>query len=193
MYCTRKKSYAVYIDSANAIKYKNGEKINQYIQKAKKEVSEKDLGDFYLKTIQIYIDINHFDEALEYCTQAHNIFSERKDLENLAKVNSFFAFIYAQLNDPQRAIKYYKRTLGFYQHKNNKAGIIKSLNNLGNAYFTLSKYDSSQYYFQKSQVIFKDYNDPTLKAFVMSNLGKLFFSKNNTLSLKNIYWKQKIF
>lgn len=172
-----KNLYAAFIDSANTIKYKNGEKASLYIQKAKKMVPEKDLGDFYLKTIQIYIDINHFDEALEYCTQAHNIFSERKDLEKLAKVNSFFAFIYAQLNDPQRAIKYYKITLGFYQKKNDKAGIIKSLNNLGNAYFTISKYDSSQYYFQKSQVIFKDYNNPTLKAFVMSNLGKLFFSK----------------
>lgn len=172
-----KNLYAAFIDSANTIKYKNGEKASLYIQKAKKMVPEKDLGDFYLKTIQIYIDINHFDEALEYCTQAHNIFSEKKDLEKLAKINSFFAFIYAQLNDPQRAIKYYKITLGFYQKKNDKAGIIKSLNNLGNAYFTISKYDSSQYYFQKSQVIFKDYNNPTLKAFVMSNLGKLFFSK----------------
>lgn len=193
------KHYAAFIDSADAVKFKDAEKANSYIQKAKKIVPEKDLGDFYLKTIQIYIDINHFDEALEYCTKAHDVFTERKDLEKLAKVNSFFAFTYAQLNDPQRAIKYYKITLGFYQKKNDKAGIIKSLNNLGNAYFTISKYDSSQYYFEKSQVIFKDYDNPILKAFVMSNLGKLFFSKkqfkqseNYLLEAKNILVQNKI-
>lgn len=193
------KSYAVYIDSANVIKYKNGEKVNSYIQKAKKVVSENNLGDFYLKTIQIYIDINHFDEALEYCTKAHEVFTEKKDLEKLAKVNSFFAFIYAQLNDPQRAIKYYKIALGFYEKKNDKAGMIKGLNNLGNAYFTLSKYDSSQYYFEKSQVIFKDYDAPALKAFVLSNLGKLYFNKKEyaqsekyLLEAKNILEQNKI-
>lgn len=191
--------YAAFIDSANATKYKDVEKTTQFIQKAEKLVSEKDLGDFYLKAIQIYIDINHFDEALEYCTQAHNVFTEKNDLRKLAKVNSFFAFIYAQLNDPQRAIKYYKITLGFYQKKNDKEGMIKGLNNLGNAYFAMSKYDSSQYYFQKSQVIFKDYDNPSLKAFVMSNLGKLFFSKkqytqseNYLLEAKNILEQNKI-
>lgn len=193
------KSYAVFLDSANSIKYKNAEKATQYILKAKKIVSDESLGDFYLKTIQFYIDINHFDEALEYCTQAHNIFTEKKDFEKLAKVNSFFAFIYAQLNDPQRAIKYYKISLGFYEKKNDKAGMIKGLNNLGNAYFALAKYDSSQYYFQKSQAIFKNYEAPTLKAFVMSNLGKLFYNKkeysqaeNYLLEAKNILEQNKI-
>jgi tetratricopeptide (TPR) repeat protein len=191
--------YTVFLDSANAIKFKDGEKVNSYIQKAKKVVSEKDLGSFYLKTVQIYIDNNHFDEALEYCTKAHKVFTEKKDLEKLAVVNSYFAFIYAQLNDPQRAIKYYKITLDFYQKKGDKAKIIKSLNNLGNAYFTISKNDSSQYYFQKSQAIFKDYDDPILKAFVMSNLGKLFFNKkdytqseNYLLEAKNILLQNKI-
>lgn len=194
-----KKSYVAYIDSANAIKYKDGEKANLYIQKAKKAVPEKDLGDFYLKTIQIYIDINHFDEALEYCTKAHHAFTESKNPEKLAIVNSYFAFIYGQLNDPHRAIKYYKITLDFYQKKNDKARIIKSLNNLGNAYFSLSKYDLSQYYFQKSLLVFKDYDDPALKAFVMSNLGKLFFSKKQyvqsekyLLEAKNILEQNKI-
>ncbi|MBO6184282.1 MAG: tetratricopeptide repeat protein [Chryseobacterium sp.] len=198
-YTAQEKSYAVYIDSANAIKYKNGEKANLYIQKAKKIVLEKDLGDFYLKTIQIFIDINHFDEALEYCTKAHHAFIESNNPEKLAIVNSYFAFIYGQLNDPQRAIIYYKKTLDFYQNKNDKARIIKSLNNLGNAYFSLSKYDLSQYYFQKSLVVFKDYDDPALKAFVMSNLGKLFFSKKQyvqsekyLLEAKNILEQNKI-
>ncbi|MFL9835093.1 tetratricopeptide repeat protein [Chryseobacterium terrae] len=193
------KSYAVFLDSANKIKYKDGGKADLYIHKAKELASEKEIGDFYLKATQIYIDINHFDEALEYCTQAHTIFTERNDLEKLAKIDSFFAFIYAQLNDPKKAVEYYKKTLNFYLSKNDKAGIIKSLNNLGNAYFVLSKYDSSQYYFQKSHAIFKDYNDPVLKAFVLSNLGKLFFSKkefaqaeNYLLESKNILEQNKV-
>ncbi|MBD3905815.1 tetratricopeptide repeat protein [Chryseobacterium sp. Ch-15] len=194
-----RRSYIAFLDSANTIKYKDGEKVDLYIQKAKKAASDKDLGDFYLKAIQIYIDTNHFDEALEYCTKAHHLFTEKNDLEKLAKVNSFFAFIYAQLNDPQRAINYYKITLGFYEKKNDKAGMIKGLNNLGNAYLVLSKYDSSQYYFQRSHAIFKDYDDPVLKAFVVSNLGKLFVRKkeftqaeNYLLEAKNILEQNKI-
>ncbi|WP_435525683.1 hypothetical protein [Chryseobacterium indoltheticum] len=72
------KSYAVFLDSANAIKYKDDKKADLYIQKAMKLASDKDLGDFYLKAIQIYIDINHFDEALEFCTKAHDVFTEKK-------------------------------------------------------------------------------------------------------------------
>ena len=174
-----KASYAVYLDSANVYKYKNWKKAEAYIQEAKKSVPEKELGDFYLSLIKIYIDVNHFDTALDYCTKAYNLFTDENDIEKLAQIDSFFAYIYAQLNDPKRAIVYYKKTLSFYTKKNDKADIIKSLNNLGNAYLTLSKYDSSQYYFQKSQVIFKNYENPILKVFVLSNLGKLFFFKKD--------------
>lgn len=187
------------IDSTHILKYKNWEKTEILIKKSEKNVSESGLGKFYLKTIPIYIETAHFDEALEYCTKAHTLFSEKKDLENLAKVNSYFAFIYAQLNNTPKAIDYYKKTLGFYKTKNDKTGIIKSLNNLGNAYFVLSRYDSSQYYFQKSQMVLQEYNDPVLKAFVLSNLGKLFFSKkeytqaeNYLLEAKNILQQNKI-
>src|SRR5690606_26814222 len=174
-------------------------KTESLIKKSEKNVSESGFGDFYLKTIPVYIETAHLDEALEYCTKAHTLFSEKKDLENLAKVNSYFAFIYAQLNNTPKAIDYYKKTLGFYKTKNDKTGIIKSLNNLGNAYFVLSRYDSSQYYFQKSQMVLQEYNDPVLKAFVLSNLGKLFFSKkeytqaeNYLLEAKNILQQNKI-
>lgn len=192
-FCTAqyKTGYAVFVDSANQLKYKDWEKTESLIKQAEKNVSEADLGDFYLKIIKIYTDTNRFDEALEYCTKAHDLFSEKNNPENLAKVYSYFAFIYAQLNDPQKAIEYYKKTLGFYEKKKDKAGIIKSLNNLGNAYFVLSKYDSSQYYFQKSQVIFKEYNDPVLKAFVLSNLGKLFFSKKEYAQAENYLLEAK--
>ncbi|WP_435525682.1 hypothetical protein [Chryseobacterium indoltheticum] len=47
--------------------------------------------------------------------------------------------------------------------------------------------------FKKASAIFKDYEAPALKAFVMSNLGKLFIVKKNILSLKIICWRQKIF
>lgn len=184
-------NYAAFVDSANELKYKDWRKAESLIKQAEKKIPEADLGDFYLKTIKIYIDTNHFDEALEYCTKAYDWFTEKNDPEKLAKVNSFFAYIYAQLNDPQKALDYYRKTLVFYKSKNDKAGVIKSLNNLGNAYFALTKYDSSQHYFQKSYAIFQNYDDPVLKVFVLSNLGKLYFRKKEFAQAENYLLEAK--
>lgn len=164
------------IDSANALKFKNWQKTDTIIKELEVSVSEKDKGEFYFKIIQIYIDANHFDEALEFCTKAKRKLSEDKQEEKLVKVDSFFAFIYAQLNDPQKAIEYYEKTEAFYENKKSKEGLIKALNNIGNAYFSLSEYDSAKYYLERSQALFKNYENPVLKAFVLSNLGKLYFS-----------------
>ncbi|SHL12967.1 tetratricopeptide repeat protein [Chryseobacterium polytrichastri] len=185
------KSYSHYIDVADKLKYKDWKNAELNIKKAEEVTLTKDLGDFYLESSEIYKNVGHFDTALDYCVKADNIFIEQKNDKKLAKVYGVFAFIYSQLNDTKRAISYYKKLLMYHEKIHNKEGIIKSLNNLGNAYFAISKLDSSQYYFEQALPVFKHYNDPALKSFIYSNLGKLKFFKGNSVEAENYLLEAK--
>lgn len=193
-----KKNYEQYLDKANELKYKDWKKTELNIQEARKNVSEENLGDFYIEVAKIYSDVNYFDLALEYSAKANHLFLD-KDPEKIAKVNGVFAYIYSQLNDTKRAITYYKKLLNFYQGQKKEAETIKSLNNLGNAYLVISKMDSSKYYFEKGLKAFDNYDNPVLKAFVFSNFGKFNFIQGNVskaepylLEAKEILEKNKI-
>ena len=178
-------------DATSIIKTQKWQVTESTFNKQDELTPQNNLGAFYLKNISIYIESAHYDEALENCIKASLIFSEKADYEHLAKVNSYFAFIYAELNNTPKAIEYYKKNLNYYTSKNNHAGIIKSLNNLGNAYFVLSKLDSSLYYFKKSQLVLQKHNNPVLKAFVLSNMGKLFFRKNENVQAEKLLLQAK--
>ena len=180
MFCfgQNKKEYEQYMNAANELKFKDWAKAESNIQQARKMVSDEDLGDFYIKAAKIYNDVNYFDLALDYSNKAYHIFWN-KDERKTAKIDGIFAYAYSQLNDTKRAIVYYKKLLGFYQKQKQEAETIKLFNNLGNAYLTLSKLDSSRYYFEKASSAFETYNDPVLKAFVFSNLGKLNYFEGN--------------
>ncbi|KMQ59417.1 hypothetical protein ACM46_20185 [Chryseobacterium angstadtii] len=179
-----KKEYRQYMETANELKFKDWKKAEANIQTARKNVSDKDLGDFYIEAAKIYSDVNYFDLALDYSDKAYALFLD-KDEKKMAKIDGIFAYIYSQLNDTKRAVAYYKKLLNFYQKQKEQTETIKSLNNLGNAYLVLSKLDSSRYYFEKSLMIFETYDNPVLKAFVFSNFGKLNFLEGNTLKAEN--------
>ncbi|NIF03906.1 hypothetical protein F3J23_00510 [Chryseobacterium sp. Tr-659] len=185
-----KKEYEEYIRVANDIKFKDWPKAELNIQQARKKVSEKDLGDFYIEAAKIYSDVNYFDLALDYSARAYHLFLD-KDEEKTAKIDGIFAYIYSQLNDTKRAISYYKKLLNFYQKQKKQTETIKALNNLGNGYLVLSKLDSSRYYFEKSLMIFENYNNPVLKAFVFSNFGKLNFIEGNTVKAESYLLEAK--
>ncbi|WP_347219813.1 tetratricopeptide repeat protein [Chryseobacterium sp.] len=173
-----KKEYEQYMNAANELKFKDWKKAELNIQQAGKIVTDNDLGDFYLEAAKIYSDVNYFDLALDYSNKAYHLFW-RKDEEKTARVDGVFAYTYSQLNDTRKAVTYYKKLLNFYQKKKQQSETIKALNNLGNAYLALSKLDSSRYYFEKASLAFETYNDPALKAFVFSNLGKLNYFEGN--------------
>lgn len=173
-----RKEYKQYMNTANELKFKDWKKAEFNIQQARKITDEHDLGDFYIEAAKIYSDVNYFDLALDYSNKAYHMFLD-KDEEKMAKIDGIFAYTYSQLNDTKRAISYYKKLLGFYQKQKQETETIKLLNNLGNAYLVVSKLDSSRYYFEKALVAFKTYNNPVIKAFVFSNLGKLNFLEGN--------------
>lgn len=179
LYSQVEKSYSYYIKDANKLKYNNWKQAELNIKKAEDLVEDKDFGDFYLESAKIYKDVDRFDAALEYAVKAHDIFTEQKNDEQLAKTDALFAYTYSQMNDTKRAISYYKRLLKYYKLKKNNGYILKALNNIGNGYTSLNKLDSAQYYFHESIPLFEHYNNPTTKAMVYSNIGKLNFFKGN--------------
>lgn len=173
-----RKEYEQYMNTANELKFKDWPKAELYIQKARKSVQDKDLGDFYIEAAKIYSDMNYFDIALDYSNKAYHLFLD-KDEERTAKIDGIFAYTYSQLNDTRRAVTYYKKLLTFYQKQKKQVETVKAFNNLGNAYLVLSKLDSSRYYFEKGLSTFENYDNPVLKAFVFSNFGKLNFLEGN--------------
>jgi tetratricopeptide (TPR) repeat protein len=80
---TGKKEYEQYMNTANELKFKDWPKAELYIQKARKSVQDKDLGDFYIEAAKIYSDMNYFDMALDYSNKAYHLFLDKDEEKQL--------------------------------------------------------------------------------------------------------------
>ncbi|MGV0924465.1 LuxR C-terminal-related transcriptional regulator [Empedobacter tilapiae] len=166
-----------------AKQYKNLDwvKTQDFLNKAYIDAKTNDeLGVFYIEASKIYSETNRFDVALDYARKAYKIY-DGKSPKKIAEINDMFAFVYSQLNDTPKAIQYYEKLLQQHIQNNNNYEEIKTLNNLGNAFFSIEKLDSSNYFFSKALTKLKNYNNPELKVFVLANLGKVYSFQGNNI------------
>ncbi|WP_353164912.1 tetratricopeptide repeat protein [Empedobacter brevis] len=166
------------IDLAKKLQYKDWKETERILHVVKSRVrNEEELAEFYLQAASIYSNVNHFDIALEYCSNAYTYFYPTYP-DKVVKIKSIFAFVYSQLNDTPKAINYYKQILSYYQQKHDRVGELKSLNNLANAYYAIDKLDSSKLYFNQAYGKLNKVNDPLLSLYITANLGKLNAKQN---------------
>lgn len=158
---------------AKHYRFLNWSKTQNYLDQAQKKAkTTEELGDFYIEASKIYSETNRFDIALDYSRKAYKIFHEVSP-KKIVQIDDMFAYVYSQLNDTPKAIQYYEKLLLQHIQNRNRYEEIKTLNNLGNAFFTIKKLDSSDYYFTKALKQLQTYNNPELKIFVLANLGKV--------------------
>ncbi|MFY0255681.1 ATP-binding protein [Chitinophaga sp. 30R24] len=113
----------------------------------------------------------HLDEQMRLTLQALKLATATNDAYTLGVLNNDIGNIYTELNSPQDALEYLKKSLAIKQKRNEKAEIGKTLNNIGSAYIALQALDSAMLYLKKAEKIKLELHDLRSLAFTYENMG----------------------
>ncbi len=82
------------------------------------------------------------------------------------------------LNIFSQALDYYQQALEIREQENDRAGLAKTLNNLGTAYLHAGKLNNAQEYFERAKTLSEELNDINQLATSLLWLGEIYHYKN---------------
>jgi tetratricopeptide (TPR) repeat protein len=98
--------------------------------------------------------LDETQKALEYLTQALDIFRAVGDRAGEARTLNDIGAVYAALGEEQKALEYYTQALAIYRAVGDRAGEAGTLNNIGLVYFALGeKQKALEYYTQALDIV----------------------------------------
>ncbi len=160
---------------ASELKYEDRSRMAYYVELAKKRADSADEEDiwksFYNRAFHIYSDLDALDAALNYLLKEYDYY---KNTENLKKyeIENQLGVIHARLNNPDKALFYFKKILKHYQSEKNHELIGKTYNNIGLAYLSIENPDSSVYFLQQGIEALKKSPNLNLDVHLHINLAK---------------------
>src|SRR5690606_31900002 len=84
--------------------------VNLALTEAQKINSEKSWKEFYERAVEIYIDMDALDTALDYLLKEYDLYKHSNDLKRFELENQL-GIINARLNNPEKALTYFKGIL----------------------------------------------------------------------------------
>ncbi len=163
------------LDIASELKYKDKSRATYYIklaeERARKINSDEAWKNFYRKAFLIYSELDALDVALDYLLKEYDYYKETKDLKKY-EIENQLGIINARLNNPEKALFYFKRILPYYQNEKKYDLVGKTYNNIGLAYMSIEKPDSSLYYLQKGLKSLEKLPDLNIEIHLRTNLAR---------------------
>lgn len=155
----------------------------KYIELAESEAKstknpEETLAYVYITAGKMYSSKDVLDIALQYYLKAYEIYKRQENAPEAARLENNLAIIYSQEKNKEKALKSFLNVYRYQKTKNDPAGLVKILNNIGTTYLETNA-DSSLYYYHKADLINKKLNDNNLKLYVYVNLARAYAMKND--------------
>lgn len=149
-----------------------------YIELAENEAlktstPDQSLASVYTTKGDFFFDKDVLDITVAYYLKAYNLYKKHNLDQEVAITENNIAIIYAQLNNPEKALKYFKNVYAYHLKKNDSGRVAKVLNNIGTLMLE-KKSDSALYYFKASEQIAQRVSDTLLKTYVYTNLGRAY-------------------
>lgn len=94
---------------------------------------------------QVYEELDSLSAADKYYEESLKFAKESKDTQTIAYALNSKASIFER-TDPDSALRYYKRSLNYYQKAGFIQGVLLSLTDIANFYLNNNKYDSAKRY-----------------------------------------------
>ena len=131
----------------------------------------------------VYADIYDYSKALSCCSEAYRIARAIKDDYLVVSMASYMTHDYFAMNDYTNALKYEKEGLYYWLAKDS-VNYGNCLNNIGNAFYNLSEYDSAMFYFINAIKVLETVQKGSTPPEVYDNISRIYYQKND---LKNAY------
>ena len=131
----------------------------------------KQIGDNYQQGEHYQKAITYFHKSLEICNEYKDTLLQASVLRDIGS-----AFFY--LFDLDKSLKYYLKALNIYEQLNNKNGILKTLNCIGNTYSKCNNNKALEYYLKSYKISEQTGNKKGLYS-VLNNIGTLYLFESN--------------
>lgn len=168
---------ALNLEIASELKFKDKTRTTYYVnlakEKAEKVNSEKAWKRFYEKAFEIYSDLDALDVALDYLLKEYDYYKNTDDLRRY-EIENKLGIINARLNNSEKALFYFKKILPHYQKEKEFVLIGKTYNNIGLAYLSIEKPDSSLYFLQKGLEALEKSPDLNIRIHLKTNMGRCY-------------------
>lgn len=146
----------------------------------------------------LYEYLGEIDNALECNRDAIELARKTNDQRSEATaLNNYAILLMTHKDDKAGAMENFKQSLGIRRKLNAKHQIASSLNNIGEVYMAMKKYDLAVRHYQEALAIYKEMNDRYGLAVNHKNIGMLMFLQQNYTSAinfveKSIEYAQKL-
>lgn len=151
-------------------------------ESANKSRSEKTIADFHIGMAEIYSDKDALDISLGHFVKAYDYY-QNQPLNDRYRLENNLAIAYARTDNEEKALKYFKKLFNYDRTRENPINFVSMSNNLGRVWMG-KNLDSSMFYFNKSLEIVKEVDQPDLKLFLYTNLGKVYIMKGDLNSAR---------
>lgn len=160
---------------ASELRYKDKTRATHYIELAKKRAEEADSEEiwklFYSQSFLIYSDLDALDVALVYLLKEYDYYKDTDDLKKF-EIENQLGIINARLNNPEKALTYFKKILKYYQKEKKYELIGKTYNNIGLAYLSIEKPDSAVYFLKSGIQALEKQQNLNIEIHLHTNLGR---------------------
>ncbi|MEO9869287.1 ATP-binding protein [Ekhidna sp.] len=131
-----------------------------------------------------------YHTALQNYYEALQIYEEMDSVRLSAKVMNSIGILNSELDDPEKALEFFKRTMTMYEELGDQRQIAFTLNNIGLESFYQGNYEEASYYLNKSVALKKELG-MSEKTYAYANFGRIHLAKGDYDSAL-IYFKKAI-
>jgi tetratricopeptide (TPR) repeat protein len=119
----------------------------------------------------IYLEINEYQKALEFCFKVLPIAKALGDQKNEGNVFNNIGSAYLQLGDRQKALEYYTQALSLRKAVGDREGEATTLTNIGLTYSNLNQYPKALEYYTQALPILRELKDRSEEALTRFRIG----------------------
>ncbi len=159
-----------------------------YFEKTLQNNPKKPLKAATLKNIGLcYSYQNDYPKALDFGTQALNIYEELSDKAGIAVALSNIGIVYCDWQNYPKAIAFYKKAQKINTEINNQSGLSQNFGNLGNVYSLMKNDQKAIEYYEKSLEISEKIGDLIGKSISLGSVSSSYLNlKQFDKSLENV-------
>ncbi len=165
------------------------ERTRYYIDIAKENAiainSPNVLANYYQTVGGIYSEKDALDIALENFLKAYEFYELITSSEKF-KLDNNLAIVYARTGNQESALKFFRKAYSYQQIYKDSLHLASILNNMGRIWLE-KDVDSSLLYFKKSLKLAENIENPNLKVYLYTNIGKCYLLKEDFKLSKEYY------
>ncbi len=117
-----------------------------------------------------------YHTALQNYYEALQIYEEMGSVRLSAKVMNSIGILNSELDDPEKALEFFKRTMEKYEELGDQRQIAFTLNNIGLENFYLGNFEEAYHYLSRSVALKKKLKMPE-RTYAYANFGRIHLAK----------------